>query len=66
MMATLAPSTTRIVELNDRCRMGLDRSARIVATRDCLATDVTNEISRPWKRSAFWLTIRKSERSRRN
>ena len=38
MMATLAPSITRIVELNDRCRMGLDRSARIVATRDCLAT----------------------------
>ena len=34
MMATLAPSITRIVELNDRCRMGLDRSARIVATRD--------------------------------
>lgn len=36
-MATIAPLTNRIAELNDRCRMGLDRTARIVATRDCLA-----------------------------
>ena len=38
MMTTLAPPNTRIADLNDRCRMGLDRTARIVATRDCLAT----------------------------
>jgi hypothetical protein len=37
-MATIAPPNVRIAELNDRCRMGLDRTARIVATRDCLGT----------------------------
>jgi hypothetical protein len=29
--------TTRIAELNDLCRLGLDRTARIVITATCLA-----------------------------
>lgn len=29
---------SRIAELNDRCRLGLDRNARIVITATCLAT----------------------------
>jgi len=29
--------SARIAELNDRCRLGVDRNARIVVTRTCLA-----------------------------
>ncbi|PTD15876.1 DUF3768 domain-containing protein [Sphingomonas fennica] len=31
------PTTERIARLNDRCRQGLDPSARIMVTRNCLA-----------------------------
>ncbi|PBN42955.1 DUF3768 domain-containing protein [Sphingobium sp. D43FB] len=34
----MTEQTRRIAELNDRCRQGLDRSARIVITASCLAT----------------------------
>jgi len=37
-MTTLTSNTNRIAILNDRCRQGLDRTARIVVTRACLAT----------------------------
>jgi len=39
-MASQSPTksrTERIAELNDRCRHGLDRNARIVITSNCLA-----------------------------
>ena len=39
-MASETPTTSRterIARLNDRCRHGLDRSARIVVTSNCLA-----------------------------
>lgn len=39
-MASQSPTkscTERIAELNDRCRHGLDRNARIVMTSNCLA-----------------------------
>jgi len=36
-MASIAPDLARIALLNDRCRQGLDRTARIVITRTCLA-----------------------------
>lgn len=34
----MTDQTSRIAALNDRCRQGLDRSARIVITATCLAT----------------------------
>ena len=37
-MATIAPDLARIASLNDRCRQGLDPTARIVITRNCLVT----------------------------
>ena len=37
MLATTT-RTEAIARLNDRCRQGLDRTARIVITRACLAT----------------------------
>ena len=38
-MATLALNRTEIIaRLNDRARLGLDRTARIVITRNCLAS----------------------------
>lgn len=40
------PSRTEIIgALNDRCRQGLDRRARIVMTRACLATFVEAGVS---------------------
>lgn len=39
-MASQSPAksrTERIAQLNDRCRQGLDRTAQIVVTRNCLA-----------------------------
>lgn len=39
MDTAVQPSRTEIIgALNDRCRHGLDRRARIVITRSCLAT----------------------------
>lgn len=43
MLATLPPAgaptrVEQIARLNDRARLGLDKSARIVVTRNCLAT----------------------------
>jgi hypothetical protein len=37
-MTLTASRTDIIARLNDRCRMGLDRTARIVITRNCLGT----------------------------
>ncbi len=37
-MAITASRDELIARLNDRCRTGLDRTARIVITRTCLAT----------------------------
>ena len=33
----MTDQTTRIAELNDLCRLGLDRTARTVITATCLA-----------------------------
>lgn len=39
MIAVTDETRTEIIgRLNDRCRQGLDRTARIVVTRTCLAT----------------------------
>lgn len=35
-MTTMAYDVGKIAALNDRCRQGLDRNARIVVTRTCL------------------------------
>lgn len=37
-MNRIANTVSRIAQLNDRCRQGLDRTARIVVTSTCLAT----------------------------
>lgn len=34
----MTPRLSRIAELNDRCRLGLDPAARVVITATCLAT----------------------------
>ena len=44
-MITTAPDTRteQIAKLNDRCRHGFDRTARVVMTRTCLATFASDD-----------------------